>query len=295
MKKNRFYKILALIIVMTLALFLTPTAFAADDDDLPPLIPSGSGSIDDLDDLPPLIPKVPPGKKPPTKPPIKIPVPDDGEDLDIKLSEDDIKKLKEGSGWSITINDTWIGTYVDTPFQETILLSFVADKAGGDDMFGTYKARAALIIHGDHISDPNIETQSKLYESENFTIELTARKPKSVDDDDDIAPLVLSKNNDDDNIAHLVSSKNSDDDDLEPLVPHVAEFIGDMPATITVLADPYNVMTGQDGKSFNQIIEIYVNGNGSARMYTPNFLRNLNDTPYFLGTLSRSIDGRKLS
>ena len=276
-KKNRHYRILALFLVMALALFLTPAAFAADDlddlgplipsdldpdhpDNLPPLIPS------DFDDLPPLIPKIPPGKEPPTRPPIEIEVPDDGEDLDLKLSEDDIKKIIEGSAWTISINDTWIGTLEEAPdFQETILLSFVADKPGGEDMFGTYKARAAIIRKGDFIGE-SAETQSALQESDSFTIELTAHKAAPVDEDDDLGPLISP----------------------------VAEFIGEMPLTITVLADPYNAMTGDNGRSFNSGIKIFVSDNGSVRMFLYRDV-HANGIPMFLGKLSRSIDGRELS
>ena len=277
-KNNKLYRILALFLVMALALFLTPTAFAADDlddlgplipsdldpdhpDNLPPLIPS------DFDDLPPLIPKVPPGKEPPTRPPIEIEVPDD-EDLDLNLSESEIKKIIEGSAWTISINDTWSGRLVSNPdHQVTIILSFVADKPGGADMFGTYKARAAIINHLDNIEDTSVPTQSDLDESDNFTIELTPHKAEPVDEDDDLGPL------------------------LSP----VAESIGEMPLTTTVLADPFGVLS-MNPTNYIRDIKIYVSENGSVRMFFP-WDRDLfvNGAPIFLGTLSRSIDGRELT
>jgi len=282
-KKNRLYRIRALFLVMSLALFLTPAAFAADDlDDLPPLIPSDmdpdhpdnlpplipSDYFDDIDDLPPLVPSdpppmppVPPGKDPPTEPPIEIEVPDDGEDLDLKLSEEDIQKIIEGSEWTITINGTWSGTYLQHPdAQNTFILSFVADKAGGADMFGTYKARAAQISRTDY--EP---VQAHLEESENFTIELTAHHAEPVDEDDDLGPL---------------------------LTP-VAEFIGKMPILVTVLADPHNI-SYMNPTNWNEEIRIFVNVDGSVRLHFPE-REFANGTPMFVGRLSRNIDGRGLS
>jgi len=281
-----------------LALFLTPTAFASDDDDLPPLIPSKN--IDDLDDLPPLIPKNPPGKEPPTEPPIEIEVPDDGEDLDLDLNEGDIKKLLEGSVWTIMINDTSYGTFEDDPQTIfTIKMGFVADKSGGEDMFGTYKARSAFVWIAEHEFEGQIATQSQLFESDNFTIELQPydkdddpqpQVPPKDNDDDDIAPLVLSKNNDDYGIAHLLSSKNSDDDDLGTLVPVPlkAQWVGSMAMMVTVLGDVYDALT--EVGPYDYKVGIYAYGNGNVKM-------NLAlDIEYeFFGRLSRSIDGRGLS
>jgi len=278
-KNNKLYRILALFLVMTLALFLTPTAFAADDlDDLGPLIPSDYFA--DIDDLPPLIPKdppsVPPGKDPPTEPPIEIQVPDDGEDLDLDLSEIDINKLLEGSAWTILINDSSSGSYVGEPgMLYTVKMSFVADKSGGGDMFGTYKARAAFISMVDFDNEES-ETQSVLFESESFTFEL-----QPYVDDDDLGPLVPS------------SVDLDDPDYLPPLVPSMAQWIGSMPGTCSVLTDPYNYQP-IDKWDASVSVKLIVLGNGRVKMSSPEFPL-ADDVNEFLGTLSRSIDGRELT
>jgi len=181
MKKNRFYKILALVLVMTLALFLTPTAFASDDDDLPPLIPSKNSddddlppllppkNIDDLDDLPPLIPKNPPGKEPPTKPPIEIEVPDDGDDLDIDLTdEDEMEKRKETSVWTFTIITNASGPIPsasadDEGIDFSHVIYFNANMLSQSTMFGNYTGEGfhsyVITYYGDFIREyaANIE------------------------------------------------------------------------------------------------------------------------------------------
>ena len=222
-KKNRLYTILALFLVMSLALFLTPTAFAADDlddlgplipsdldpdhpDNLPPLIPS------DFDDLPPLIPKTPPGKEPPTRPPIEIEVPDDGEDLDLDLSEDDIGQLKETSVWIFQIinNASWPIFSRNTPgVYFSHYVNFEAKMLSQSTMFGNYTGegshKVVVANEGDFLWEDTspIEGSFELWDwtdpdvlpplgASPYPKGYTGPGSQPDDDDDDVGPLIPS-------------------------------------------------------------------------------------------------------
>ena len=265
-RKNRLSIILAFLLAIAMSLaFMPGMAFASS------LIPS------DFDDLDPLLPPVPPGKDPPTEPPIEIPVPDDGEDLDLDLGAGKMAELLKGGVWTISVNAISSGPFEQTPdWLNTIKMSFVADKSGGGDMYGTYQARAAYIWNVDSISTPDLPTQSMLFESDNFTIELEPY----VDDDDNLGSLVPS------------SVDPDDPNTLLPLVPSKGKWEDKMTGSYTVLADPFDAMTNIESQNIS--VKLLVAGNGNVKMSLPS-ISLVNGVHEFKGRLSRSIDGRGLS
>ena len=166
---SRFF---AFLLVLMVVFTITPMQVYAEDiddlDDLPPLIPSGkSNNMNDLDDLPPLIPKTPEGKNPPSKPPIEIEVPEDGDDLDLDLSDDDMRKLMDDllGVWTISMNDTDVVGFTLIPGEDFIFhINFVAQKSG-ESMYGSYTTPEVYFTY--FRGDEHFQDESSWYDGSN--------------------------------------------------------------------------------------------------------------------------------